>query len=180
MLRWAAQLCIIVNTMIKENDLIKVKVLKVSEGFALVDYRGKQGTLMQTEITYDAWPTKVDDYVKVGDEIIVRVIAVDGKKFSPSLKQIGKNPWEDPPVLGDIYSAPVVFVTDYGFFVRITNYCNALLLTENSFENHEVGDVVAVQITNVDTLREKVLLKEVQKGYNKLLNQIGAKNAPPG
>ncbi len=143
------------------NDLIKVKVTRVEPGFVLVDYHGREATLQQTELTWKAGVVFPKDFVKEGEEITVRVIAKDGERFSPSLKRVKENPWDSPPEIGKEYKSPVTMVTDYGYFINIEYYCNALLTSQQSKRNHSLGELVKVKVTEVNANQQKVFLSEI-------------------
>jgi len=143
------------------NDLIKVKVTRVEEGFVLVEYHGQEATLLQTEITWNAGLVNPKDFVKEDEEITVRVIAVNEEKFSPSLKQVNKNPWNNPPKIGSEYNSPITVVAEYGYFVKIEFYCNAILLLENSKHHHSLSDVVNVRVIEVDISQNNVMVTEI-------------------
>lgn len=143
------------------NDLIPVKVTKVEDGFVLVNYNGQEATLQQTELTWNAGRVIPQEHVMEGQEIIVRVIAVEGKKFRPSLKQVKENRWNTPPELGKEYYSPVSMVTEFGYFVKVEYFCNALLLKENSKCSHSENDLIRVKIISVDADRNRVMIQEI-------------------
>lgn len=142
------------------NQVIEVNVTKVEPGYVKVDYAGDSGTLQITELTWK--PGKVDssDYVSVGQRIRVKVNAVSGREFSVSLRQalLGGNPWDNPPEEGEVFFAPVVNITDYGYFFEISYFCHALLLSDKQIEKYQLGDRVKVKVISVDTNNKKVEL----------------------
>ena len=143
------------------NDLIKVIVTKVEPGYVLVNYCGQETTLQQTELTWNAGPVYPNEFVKEGEEITVRVIAKDGERFSPSLKHVNENPWEKPPEIGKFYQSPVMMVTEYGYYINIEYYCNALLTMEHSQSPHSLGDLVDVKVIEVNVEKHTVSLSEI-------------------
>lgn len=65
---------------IKENELISGKISKVANFGAFVEIRpGVEGLLPRSEITSESEVPKVEDYLKVGDEIQVLI-----KRFAPN------------------------------------------------------------------------------------------------
>jgi ribosomal protein S1 len=142
------------------EQIIEVTVTKVEPGYVKIDYEGRPATLQITELTWK--PGKLDsaDYVKAGQKIRVKVIAIAGNEYSVSLKQacLGGSPWDNPPEIGDKFFAPVVFVADYGFFFEITYFCHALLLRVNTPDSYQLGDRVNVEVSFVDLKRHKVEL----------------------
>ena len=126
-----------------------------------MEYHGQEVTLQQTELTWNAGIIRPKNFVKEGEEITVRVIAVNEDKFSPSLKQVKNNPWNNVSKIGSEYNSPVTMVAEYGYFVKIEYYCNALLLLKKSKHNHSVHDMVNVRIIEVDKSRKKVIVVEI-------------------
>ncbi|MCH8490910.1 MAG: S1 RNA-binding domain-containing protein [Oceanicaulis sp.] len=143
------------------NQIIEVTVTKVEPGYVKIDYEGHPATLQITELTWKPGKLDSSDYVKVGQKIRVKVIAIAGNEYSVSLKQacLGGTPWDNPPKIGDRYFAPVVFVADYGYFFEITYFCHALLLRENTPDTYQLGDRVNVKVSSVDLNRRKVKLE---------------------
>jgi ribosomal protein S1 len=142
------------------NQIIEVVVTKVEPGYVKVDYVGRSATLQITELTWK--PGKLDstDYVGVGQRIRVKVIAVAGQEFSVSLREasLGGNPWSSPPKVGEEYFAPVVNLTDYGYFFEITYFCHALMMAEYASDNFQLGDRVKVKVASVNAERKRVEL----------------------
>lgn len=140
------------------DQLIEVIVTKVEPGYIKIDYEGQPATLQITELTWR--PGKVDsaNYVKVGQKIRGKVNGIAGSEFSVSLREalLGGNPWDMPPKEGEIFFAPVVNVTDYGYFFEITYFCHALLLKENALEKYQLGDRLKVKVSAVELSRRKV------------------------
>lgn len=140
------------------NQIIEATVTKVEPGYVKIEYEGRPATLQITELTWK--PGKLDsaDYVKVGQNVRVKIIAMAGNEYSVSLRQacLGGNPWNNPPEVEDIFFAPVVFVAEYGYFFEITYFCHALLLRENTPDTYQLGDRVNVKVSSVDLSNNKV------------------------
>lgn len=132
------------------NQTIEVTVTKVEPGYIKIDYKGKSATLQITELTWKPGKLESSDYLKVGQMIRVKVIAIAGDQFSVSLREacLSGDPWNDPPKVGERYFAPVVNVTDYGYFFEITYFCHALLLAENAMGKYQLGDRVNVEVSS--------------------------------
>jgi ribosomal protein S1 len=140
------------------NQLIEVTVTKVEPGYVKIDYEGQPATLQVTELTWRPGKLDSSDYVSVGQKIRVKVNAVAGNEFSVSLREalLGGNPWDMPPKEGEVFFAPIVNVTDYGYFFEITYFCRALLLKENAPKQYQLGDRVKVKVSVVELNRRKV------------------------
>lgn len=145
------------------NQIIEVVVTKVEPGYVKIDFEGRSATLQITELTWK--PGKLDsaDYVSVGQKIRVKVMSVAGNEFSVSLREasLGGNPWSEPPMVGEEFFAPVVNVTDYGYFFEITYFCHALMMRENAPDSFQLGDRVNVKVSSADPERRRVELLPV-------------------
>jgi ribosomal protein S1 len=63
---------------------------------------------------------------------------------------LGGNPWDNPPKIGEEFFAPVVFVTDYGYFFELTYFCHALMKSDNVNQKLQLGDRVKVRVSKVN------------------------------
>ncbi len=145
---------------IEVNQIIEVLVTKVQPGYVNIEYEGRSAILQITELTWRPGRLDSSDYVSVGQQVRVKVVAVAGKKFSVSLREasLGGNPWSEPPRVGEEYFAPVVNVTEYGYYFEITYFCHALMMRENVPDNLQLGDRVRVKVLSVDLDRNRVEL----------------------
>ena len=148
--------------MLSVGNTIEVVVKTVNDGFAIVEYQGVTATLVDIELTYEVGSiVKVSDFVSVGEKHTVKITAVDGDRYSVSLKQMNKNPWLNPPKVGEKYNAPITMVTDYGYFIKIEWFCLGLLLNENAKAIHAQGETVSVVITRSEAEKKRVFLNEL-------------------
>lgn len=140
------------------NQIIEATVTKVEPGYVKIEYEGRPATLQITELTWKPGKLYSEDYVKVGQRVRVKITAIAGNEYSVSLREasLGGNPWNNPPKVGDLFFAPVVFVADYGYLVEIAYFCRALLLRENTPDTYQLGDRINVKVSSVDSSRNKV------------------------
>ena len=114
---------------------------------------------------------KVDDIVKLGDHVSVKVLKMDPdkKRISLGLKQLVKSPWEkiaDEFKIGSIVAGKVVRITDFGAFVELADGVEGLLhvseLSPNSVRRIsdivKTGQDVEVQILSIDPDQQRVSL----------------------
>jgi len=142
----------------KINDVIKVLVTKVHHSYVKVQYQGKESTLQITELTWKTGKLDVSQYVKEGEEIRVKVIKLDGERFSVSMKQalLGGDPWLNAPHVGDEFFAPIVSITDYGVLLELSYFCRALLLRENISQEYQLGDRITVKVVSSNPERQRI------------------------
>jgi len=149
-----------------------------------VTFEGLEGLVHISEI---AWGhvKNPSEFVKVGDQVTVRVIGLEGEKLSLSIKQLQKDPWEEIaekyPV-GKKVKGTVMRLTDYGAFVKLESDINGLVhLSE--LAHHKVGDPadvlkvgqkVDVQVINIepDERRIGLSIKALLPVTKEMLEQI--------
>ena len=142
----------------KVNDIINVTVTKVHPSYVKVNYEGNEATLQITELTWRAGKLDSSDFVKEGQVVRVKVIAVEGQTFSVSLREasLGGSPWNEPPIKNSEYFSPIVRIAEYGYYVELAYYCHALLLIDNTPNKYQIGDRVKVKVCSVNTERKQV------------------------
>ncbi|HCJ66573.1 MAG TPA: 30S ribosomal protein S1 [Elusimicrobia bacterium] len=162
---------------LKENGIIKGKVIKITNFGAFLDledatgYSGIRGLLHISDISWSKIE-KVEDILKLGDEIKVKVTKVDHQKkqISLSLKELTAHPWEDVekkyPV-GSIVSGKVTSLTKFGVFVELEPGVEGLVhISELSWlgnikepgEIVKLGEILRLQVLLVDREKEKISL----------------------
>jgi len=145
----------------KVGDLVKATVVRAEEGYALLCAGAWKSTLQQLELTWNAGPKKVTDFVKAGEEIEVLVTAIAGDQFSCSLKQKSPDPWLSSPNEADVRLCEVKVVAEWGYFVEFAPHCHALLQVTDALKVHELHQLVKVEITQVDRVRHRAVAREV-------------------
>lgn len=96
---------------------------------AFVNVSGIEGLIHISEISWDRVENP-KDYVKVGDEVTAKIIAIDKDRLSLSLKQMSEDPWlkqvEDFKK-GDTVTGVITRITPFGAFVQISPAVEALV-----------------------------------------------------
>jgi ribosomal protein S1 len=70
------------------------------------------------------------DYVKVGDEVEAKIIAIDKERLSLSVKQMQEDPWATEAASfkkGDKVEGTVTRITPFGAFIQISPSVEALV-----------------------------------------------------
>ncbi|HHY13169.1 MAG TPA: bifunctional 4-hydroxy-3-methylbut-2-enyl diphosphate reductase/30S ribosomal protein S1, partial [Thermoanaerobacterales bacterium] len=108
---------------IKEGQIIKGKVQRLTDFGVFVDIGGVDGLVHISELSWGRvnHPSEV---VKEGEEIDVKVLNVDKERnrISLGIKQTFPNPWEsveDRYTVGSIITGKVVKLVDFGAFVEV-------------------------------------------------------------
>lgn len=131
-----------------------------------VTFEGLEGLVHISEIAWGHVKNPAE-YAKMGDQVTVKVIGIDGDKLSLSIKQMTKDPWEEVaeryPV-GKKVSGSIVRFADYGAFVRLEKDINGLVhLSEISHakvtdpsEALTIGQKIDAQVINIDVDERRI------------------------
>lgn len=158
---------------LKVGDIVKGKISGVVNFGIFVTFNGLEGLVHISEI---AWGhvDNPSNFGKLGDEIEVKIIGIDGEKISLSLKQLSEDPWIEIAKQykeGQKIKGKVSRVTEYGVFVNITDDVNGLIhISEiqqiqeaDSSKTFAEGDSVEATIMNVDVDNHRIGLSILGK-----------------
>ena len=122
----------------KIGDTIKGSVTGVVDFGAFVDVDGIEGLIHISEISWERVNSPAD-YLKIGDEIEAKIIAIDKDRLSLSIKQLQEDPWVkevDKFKVSDDIKGTVTRITPFGAFVQISPAVEALVhISELGGEN---------------------------------------------
>jgi small subunit ribosomal protein S1 len=151
------------------GDVVTGKVSRIASFGAFVDLGGIDGLLHISQLSW----VKVDtphDVVKPGDEIEVKVIAIDGNKISLSMKELVQDPMIqalEEINEGDVVSCRILRNESFGSFCEIKPGVEGLipisemLLNSRVMDPSEVvnvGDLVEAQIIRINRPEKKISL----------------------
>lgn len=152
------------------DDVLTGTVKNITDFGAFVEVApGIEGLLHITNISWNK-VTKVEDVLKKGDEVKVKVLSLNKEKnqVSLGLKQLEKMPWDiflDSYKVDDVVKGSVSSVTTYGAFIKIIDGVEALLhisdmsWTKNVKHPKELlskGQSVEVKIIAIDPENKKI------------------------
>jgi small subunit ribosomal protein S1 len=159
-----------------ESKVAKMKVGQVIKGVAtgvvdfgiFVNVEGIEGLVHISEIAWD----RVDSpsqYVKVGQEIEAKIIAIDRDKLSLSMKQLQPDPWISAVKelkVGTEVEGTVTRITPFGAFVQVTPVIEALVHISELSDTHvddptkllKVGEKKTFRIITIDPEAHKLSL----------------------
>jgi len=133
-----------------------------------VDLGGADGLIHISELSWNLVRSP-EEVVKVGDELNVFVLRVDAenKKIALSLWRLQPEPWEtinERHTVGDIVSATITKLTNFGAFARVEDSVEGLIhISELSVRMithpREVvgeGDDVKVKILRIEPERRRL------------------------
>ena len=151
-----------VMSQLAAGDVLDGKVARLTNFGAFIDLGGVDGLVHVSEISYER-VGKPSDVLKVGEDVKVKVLAVDPEKdrISLSIKQTLPQPWDDieeKVAEGDVLDGKVKRLTSFGAFVEVFPGAEGLVHISQISHKHiatpnEVltsGQDVKVKVLNVN------------------------------
>ncbi len=114
---------------LKLNDEVEGIVTGVIDFGAFVNVEGIEGLIHISEISWE----RVEDprkYIKTGEKVKAKIIAIDKDRLSLSLKQMQQDPWLSEVKTfkkGDAVEGRVTRITPFGAFVQLSPSVEALV-----------------------------------------------------
>lgn len=153
------------------GEEVSGRVVRTADFGAFIELEpGVEGLLPISEMSW-GHIREVEDVLKAGDVIRLRILAVDVKKqrISLSLKQIQPDPWagaSDKFAVGEVVEGKVTSTTDFGAFVEIEAGVEAMVhISELSPQRVgkvtdvlNVGDVKQFKVIQVDSQQHRMKL----------------------
>jgi small subunit ribosomal protein S1 len=140
---------------LKVGDVVDGVVTGVIDFGAFVNVDGIEGLIHISEISWE----RVEDprnYIKVGQEVKAKIIAIDKDRLSLSLKQMSEDPWLKEVKAfkkGEIVDGKVTRITPFGAFVQLSPSVEALVHVS------EMSDDDSVDPEKIFQLNEKKKFK---------------------
>ncbi len=114
---------------LKVGDKVTGVITGVVDYGAFVNVEGIEGLIHISEISWDRVNNPAD-YVKVGDQVEAKIIAIDRERLSLSLKQLAEDPWSkqvEKFQKGNKVEGTVTRITPFGAFIQISPAVEALV-----------------------------------------------------
>jgi small subunit ribosomal protein S1 len=148
------------------DDTVKGVATGVVDYGVFVNVEGIEGLVHISEISWER-VNNPNDYVKVGQTIEAKIIAIDKDRLSLSMKQLTEDPWMsevDQFKSGDAVEGTVTRITPFGAFVQISPAVEALVHVS------ELGDGDSADPEKVFTLNERkeFVVLDVEKESRKI------------
>jgi len=155
----------------KKDQVLYGFVRNITDYCAFIDLGGVDGFLYLNEITWGRI-THPKEYLRVGDEVKVKVLEIDpeNQKVSVSIKQLKPDPWlkvnEKYPI-GEKVKGKVVGIIDYGVFVELEQGVEGLLhISEMSWDRKiknpgkivKKGEWLELVILGIDNEKKRISL----------------------
>lgn len=152
------------------GDVVEGKVARLTNFGAFIDLGGVDGLVHVSEISFER-VGKPSDVLKVGQDVKVKVLAVDPEKdrISLSIKQTLPQPWDNitgKVAEGDVLEGTVKRLTSFGAFVEVFPGVEGLVHISQISHKHiatpnEVlasGEKVKVKVLNVNAEEHRLAL----------------------
>lgn len=136
---------------LKVGDVVQGVVTGVVDFGVFVNVDGIEGLVHISEISWER-VNNPSDYVKVGDQIEAKIIAIDKERLSLSIKQLVEDPWiseVENLKKGSKVEGTVTRITPFGAFVQISPAVEALVHVS------ELGEGSDVDPEKIFTLNER-------------------------
>ncbi|MCX7857828.1 MAG: 30S ribosomal protein S1 [Deltaproteobacteria bacterium] len=176
---------------VREGDVTFGIVRKINDDGAIIDLDGASGFLPVEEVNWGR-VSHPREYLRVGDEVKVKIIDLDREKESVklSIKQLRPDPWlkvEEKYPKGAKVTGKVVSITDYGAFIELEKGVEGLLhVSEMSWDKDfknprkilSKGKTVELLVLEVNKEKRRISL-----GMKQLLPdpwEVLEKKYPPG
>ncbi|HSX28042.1 MAG TPA: S1 RNA-binding domain-containing protein [Candidatus Saccharimonadales bacterium] len=114
---------------LKVGDEVEGTVTGVVDFGAFVNVDGIEGLVHISEISWERVNNPAD-YVKIGDTVKAKIIAIDKDRLSLSIKQLSADPWlkeVEKFKKGDVVEGSVTRITPFGAFIQISPAVEALV-----------------------------------------------------
>lgn len=114
---------------LKVGDVVEGIITGVIDFGAFVNVDGIEGLIHISEISWE----RVEDpkkYVKNGDKVKAKIIAIDKDRLSLSMKQLTEDPWVTEVQSfkkGDVVEGRITRITPFGAFVQLSSSVEALV-----------------------------------------------------
>jgi small subunit ribosomal protein S1 len=142
-------------TKLKVGDIVEGIVTGVIDFGAFVNVDGIEGLVHISEISWE----RVEDpkaYVKVGDKIKAKIIAIDKDRLSLSIKQMSDDPWLSEVKKfkkDEVVEGKITRITPFGAFVQLSPSVEALVHVS------EMSDDESIDPESIFKLNEKKKFK---------------------
>lgn len=155
-------------TKLKVGDVVEGVVTGVIDFGAFVNIDGIEGLIHISEISWE----RVEDpraYVKNGQTIQAKIIAIDKDRLSLSLKQMQDDPWLNEVKAfkkGDVVEGKVTRITPFGAFVQLSSSVEALVHVSEMSDDEgadpekifQLNEKKKFKVLDIDTEGRKIAL----------------------
>lgn len=151
----------------KEGEIVKGIVSRVDDRLgAFVKFEHNQGLIRYRELSHVPF-AHVEDVVKVGEEIEVKVLKVEGNRIDLSKKALEKTPFElyvAEHKVSEVISGTIIQKLPFGAIVEVAPHVTALLHAnevtwnpnDNKLASLKIKQVISAAIISIDAKKERI------------------------
>ncbi len=153
---------------LKVGDVVEGVITGVIDFGAFVNVDGIEGLVHISEISWE----RVEDpkkYVKVGERIKAKIIAIDKDRLSLSIKQMSEDPWLEEVKnfkKSAVVEGKITRITPFGAFVQLSPSVEALVHVSEMSDNDAVdpeklfklNEKKKFKVLEIDTENRKIAL----------------------
>ena len=153
---------------LKVGDVVEGMVTGVIDFGAFVNVDGIEGLVHISEISWERVenPRK---YVKIGERVKAKIIAIDKDRLSLSIKQMSEDPWLSEVKQfkkGEVVAGKITRITPFGAFVQLSPAVEALVhVSEMSDDDgvdpeklFKLNETKNFKVLEIDTENRKIAL----------------------
>ena len=159
------------------GKILKGQIERITEFGAFVKIgEHVEGLIHISELSH-YHTNKVEEVVKVGDEVTVKIIKIAGKKISLSIRALQEKPWNlfvKNHKVGETIKGKVWKKMQFGMLIEVEREIRGLLSrfdyswnpNDNLAGQVQVGDELELQLTSIDNEKEQFTLSKKHLEYN--------------
>lgn len=128
---------------IKIGQKVKGKISGIVKFGIFVAFDGLEGLVHISEI---AWGHVSDpsNYGKLGDEVEILIIGIEGEKISLSMKRLIPDPWIEAAKtfkVGKVVESEITRITEFGAFIKLNDEINGLIHLSEATDDPNIKDI---------------------------------------
>lgn len=165
---------------------IKARISNIADYGSFVELKkGVEGLIHVSEMSWTNKNAHPSTFMKIGDELDVKVLEIDmdKRRISLGLKQCTDNPWENfnkENKTGDIIDGTIKNITEFGIFIELPYELNGMVHLsdidwkssgEVAIKNYKIDQKLKVKILEIDVEKERIAL-----GIKQLVNSKSKKD----
>ena len=150
------------------GDIVEGVVESITDFGAFVKLGVLTGLLHRSELDHKL-VKNVNDVLKVGQTVTVKVIKLEDDKIGLSIRALNPHPWEilkEQFHVGDVFEGTVTKVIQAGLLIKLTDeYSGLMPNVEYSWRTNEKvegnvneGDTITVKVIDIDNVKKRVSL----------------------
>lgn len=153
---------------LKEGQVFTGRVTSLADFGVFVNINGADGLVHLSEISWDR-VTHPSEVLKVGQEVKVKVIAIDREKrrIGLSIRQLLSDPWDQKAAAfqeGQLVEGTITRLTKFGAFARLTDDIEGLIHISEISEKHiehprevlKEGDTYTLRVLKIDNANHRI------------------------